>query len=95
MVKLEDFINWWRQDGLHLVKQREVEKGGHRWIMFTVYSEESRVEYGRHFVLLVVVSKDTEEIVAHDMANQLNYDPMFGMDSWFERHVQEGLVNVS
>jgi hypothetical protein len=95
MVKLEDFMNWWQQDGLHLVKQRDVEKGNHRWILFTVYSKESRVEYGRHFVLLVVVSKDTEEIVAHDMANQLNYDSTFGMDSWFERHVQEGLVNVS
>jgi hypothetical protein len=94
-MKLEEFLKWWEQDNIRLVKHREVEKANHRWILFAVYSAEERLEYGRHFGLLVVVEKRTEEIVAHDMENQLDYNPSLGLESWFERHVREGLGNVT
>jgi len=85
----------WEKDGFKLVCHKEVERDNHLWRLYAVYQPASTIDYGRHFGMLIVACKRTREIVAHDLTNQFDYSPSLGLESWFERHLQKGLGNVS
>ena len=93
-MKRNDLVSMWENDGFKLVKHREVERGKVLWVLYAVYQEEGTEDYGRHFGILMVVDKETSEIVAHDIENQFDYSPSLGLESWFERHVQTGLGGI-
>ena len=90
----QELISMWENDGFKVVKHREVEQEKHLWVLYAVYQPEGTEDYGRHFGMLLVIDKKTSKIIGHDLENQFDHSPSLGLESWFERHVREGIGEI-
>ena len=98
MVKVKDWLSWWKKDGFKMVPLKETEKEKELWQLYSIKVPYDS-EYGRHMGALVVVDKKSNEILAHDTTNEwvhggldVDRNPSQAIYDWFDRHVGEGLT---
>jgi hypothetical protein len=102
-MKLEEWKQMWINDGFKMVKLNEIEQNDKQllWVLFSIHVPYSAVEYGRHMGALLVVDKQSGEIMKHDTTNlQGETDepvvkPSREIYDWFDRHVTEGLPEIA
>jgi len=89
MVSYQHFRKWWENDGFQFIELESREQDKLLWKLFHVTSPYMTEDYGRHLVMILVMDKETNEILAHDVQNQ---DVWPNEKEWFERHVRDGLT---
>jgi len=103
MVKLEEWKQMWENDGFRMVKLNEIEQNEKQllWVLFSIHVPYSAEDYGRHMGALLVVDKRSSEVLKHDTINLQGemdgpvVNPSRDIYEWFERHVTEGLTELT
>ena len=93
-MKLRDFVKMWTDDGFRLSKQTQKTIGKQKWVLYNVNVPYFASDYGRHMAIIVVIDRETGEILAHDemntsLRNYPNHPWTQVTFEWFETQVAQ------